>query len=492
MGDALESKMRKLLDLAGSLMVRRGHPELFPAILDSIVDISSAERGFIVAVDGERHEVTAARNIEGEDIRRAKEKISRTILDRIVAEKQPLVLVDAAGDERFNAVESVQSQQLRSICAVPLLNGDRLLGVIYLDHRHRKGAFSDEDRQLFSAFASHAVAALEIGRLEREVERQGEELEQSRRMLRERSSYDNIVGRSSAMKELFRILDRVAAVPFPVLIQGESGTGKELVARAIHGNGPRRDKPFVAANCGAIPENLLESELFGHVKGAFTGADRNKRGLFETAHTGSLFLDEIASMSPGMQQKLLRVLQEGELMPVGGRETIKVDVRVIAACNVDLLQLVEDGEFREDLFYRLNVIPVRIPPLRERREDIPLLADRFLDATAKETGMARRRLSAGALRKAMEHDWHGNVRELENVIRQAAVMGESDVIDADALSLARRRAEPPANGGVLSIDEYVRTVYETHRETMEHKTIAQKLGISRKALWERKKRWEGS
>ena len=237
------------------------------------------------------------------------------------------------------------------------------------------------------------------------------------------------------MQEVFHIMERVAPTDLPVLIEGESGTGKELIANAIHFNSNRRNQPIISENCGAITSTLLESELFGHVKGAFTGAIKEKKGLFELAHKGTLFLDEVGDMDLDMQKKLLRVLEEGEIRRVGGKDVIKVDVRLITATNKNLRELVLQGKFREDLFWRLNVIRIRIPPLRERKEDIPLLAEYFLDKIAKERGGERKRLSAAALRKMLSYDWPGNVRELQHSLERAHLLARSSVIKEEDIVL---------------------------------------------------------
>ena len=249
-----------------------------------------------------------------------------------------------------------------------------------------------------------------------------EENLQLKRTLKQRYNFANIVGKSEIMLRVFDLVAQVAPSRSTVLIQGESGTGKELIAKAIHANSPRRDKPFVPINTGAMPSELLESTLFGHVKGAFTSAVASKKGLFEVANGGTLFLDEIATMGMDTQAKILRVLQDRRFMHLGGIQEIQVDVRIIAATNVDLRQAVRDGRFREDLFYRLNVITVDLPPLRARREDIPLLAKHFLDFYANENGLAPRKLSADALRALIDYEWPGNVRELENSIERGVVL----------------------------------------------------------------------
>ncbi len=260
-----------------------------------------------------------------------------------------------------------------------------------------------------------------------------EENLQLKRALKERYNFANIVGKSETMLRVFDLVAQVAPSRSTVLIQGESGTGKELIAKAIHANSPRRDKPFVPINTGAMPSELLESTLFGHVKGAFTSAVASKKGLFEVANGGTLFLDEIATMGTDTQAKILRVLQDRRFMHLGGIQEIQVDVRIIAATNIDLRTEVREGRFREDLFYRLNVITVDLPPLRARREDIPLLTQHFLDFYARENDLAPRKLSADALRALVDYEWPGNVRELENAIERGVVLSSGPIIGSDLL-----------------------------------------------------------
>ncbi|HEY0263655.1 MAG TPA: sigma-54 dependent transcriptional regulator [Granulicella sp.] len=260
-----------------------------------------------------------------------------------------------------------------------------------------------------------------------------EEVVQLKRTLKQRYNFKNIIGKSDPMLRLFDTISQVAPSRSTVLVQGESGTGKELIAKAIHANSPRRDKPFVPVNTGAVPSDLLESTLFGHVRGAFTSAVSTKKGLFEVANGGTLFLDEIGTMGIDMQAKILRVLQDRRFMQLGGTSEIQVDVRIIAATNVNLQQAVRDGRFREDLFYRLNVITMELPPLRSRREDIPLLAAHFLKFYSEENGMEPRSLAPDAMRVLMDYEWPGNVRELENAMERGVVLSTGKTITADLL-----------------------------------------------------------
>jgi DNA-binding NtrC family response regulator len=260
-----------------------------------------------------------------------------------------------------------------------------------------------------------------------------EENIQLKRALKQRYNFENIVGKSDGMLRIFDLVAQVAPSRSTVLIQGESGTGKELIAKALHANSPRRDKPFVPVNTGAMPSELLESTLFGHVKGAFTSAIATKKGLFDVANGGTLFLDEIATMGMDTQAKILRVLQDRRFMQLGGIQEIQVDVRIIAATNIDLRHAVRDGRFREDLYYRLNVITIDLPPLRSRREDIPLLTTHFLKYFSEENGLPLRSLSPDAIRALVDYDWPGNVRELENIMERGVVLSSGQIINSDLL-----------------------------------------------------------
>ena len=301
---------------------------------------------------------------------------------------------------------------------------------------------------------------------------------QLRRQLQDDSSLESIIGSSEAMQRIFAVVRKIAATDSTILIGGESGTGKELIARAIHFMSGRADKPFVGVNCGALPENLLESELFGHVKGSFTGAIRDKEGLFKVAESGTIFLDEVGEITPALQVKLLRALQEREFLPVGGTQPVKVDVRVLAATNRDLEEEVERGTFRADLYYRLNVIPLTVPPLRERREDVPLLVRHFIQRLAEKRGLPMKGITRDAMELLCDYDWPGNVRELENVLERMVLLEERDSLDRD--SLPEKLLESPDRGPKAFFEGKPRaTLEELEREYL--------LQVLESTGWQKKK-----
>jgi two-component system response regulator HupR/HoxA len=320
-----------------------------------------------------------------------------------------------------------------------------------------------------------------------------------RREVERRYSFDQIIGSAPSMQRVFEVMEKVAQTDATVLIRGETGTGKEIVARAIHYSGPRRGRRFVAQNCGALPDTLLESELFGHKKGAFTGAHADKKGLFEVADGGTIFLDEIGETEPGMQVRLLRVLQDGEIRPLGSSETRKVDVRVIAATNRDLRKLVSDGRFREDLYYRLRVVEIDLPPLRERRGDIPALAHHFLDVANQKMGRRVRGFTNAAMDRLVAHEWSGNVRELENEIQRAVALGgDAEMLSLDMFSEHLRGAAPAAGAAAplsetrdlnRAVDDLKRRmIAEAVRTTGSKTRAADRLGIPRQSLQKMMKR----
>lgn len=453
----LEGRLRRLLRINKRLNSDLRLSRVLETIIDTVIELTDAERGFLLLKDNSGElAVKVARNIDQTSLEGPGLSLSRSIAKQAAETGQPVVAVDAADDRRFSELLSVSDLHLRSVLAVPLAVKGNVVGTIYVDHRLRKGVFGDDELALVLDFAEQGAIAIENARVVSELRRREQqvqslnrrlehelklkeaalddvrvELKESRQVAALRYDYRQIVGQSPGMLEVFRLLDRVTDTNLPVVVEGESGTGKELVARAIHFHGPRKDNAFVSENCAAIPETLLESTLFGHVRGAFTGADRDSRGLFAVANGGTLFLDEVAEMSPAMQGKLLRVLQDGEYHRVGSERSERADVRVVVATNKNLAQMVEDGKFRKDLFYRLSVVRIHLPPLRERREDIPLLLRHFLDKAAQSSRTTPKGIEPSAIDKLCSYAWPGNVRELENEIARAGAFASGTICVAD-------------------------------------------------------------
>jgi transcriptional regulator with GAF, ATPase, and Fis domain len=421
-------------------------------------------------------------------------RASRAVLRRVLADRAAVLTGNA--QKEMSSSESILGGQILSMLAVPLWQGDEIRGLIQADNRSSAGMFDEGDLEIALLLGSHAALALDnaslVSRLQIAEERlRGENEYLKERQLGERT-FDDIIGDSSAMKQVFDALRKVVDTRATVCVEGETGTGKELIASAIHYQSRRHDKMFVAQNCAALPENLLESELFGHKKGAFTSADTDKKGLFEIADAGTLFLDEVGEMPLSLQAKLLRVLQEGTIRPVGATAERAVDVRIITATNRDLADEVEKGRFRQDLYYRLMVFPIRLPPLRERREDIPLLADHFLRKYVREYRGEVAGFSQECLDAMAAYQWPGNIRELENEIQRLVIQTESGAwIEVGDLSPRLRKVEgtinriAPKKGTLKEMMEQVERwlLAEALREHDNNKTrTAQTLGITREGL----------
>lgn len=517
-GDA-DPRLRRLLAINKRLNSELRLPRLLELIIDTAIELSEAERGFLLLFEGnDTLAVKVARNIDQEALASEELQLSRSIAERAAKTGDPVVTVDAIDDGRFSAAISVDDLSLRSVLAVPLTVKGRSVGTIYVDHRLRKGLFGEDELALLMDLAQQAGIAIENARLlaenqerQREIEtlniqlaerveqqeqaliQAQEEIRSNRQALQLRHEYSNIVGRTPVMQELFSLLDRVTDSELPVVLEGESGTGKELVARAIHYNGARADAPFVGENCGAIPESLLESVLFGHTRGAFTGANRDRKGLFSIADGGTLFLDEVGEMSPAMQTKLLRVLQGGDFRPVGSEVTRQTDVRVIAASNRDLREEVRAGRFREDLFYRINVVRIEVPALRKRREDIPVLVAHFLE---KHAAGADRNVEKDALALLMGYGWPGNVRELENeVMRLCALAGETIRIADLSPHIGGGTALTLQDAGDLALKPRIEHLEKDlieralNKTKNNHSRAAKLLGVSRYGLLKKLRRY---
>jgi len=514
------TRLRRLVSWFRRLVQERDHSKLLALMIDSVVDLSGAERGFLWLLDETgQGRIKVAKRFDVEALRKPTFKVARGVAAAVSRDGKPIVSTSAEEDPRIKEFGNTGALYLRSVACVPIRAGTRLLGAVYLDNRFERGVFRAEDVPFLLAFADQAAIALENARLHTEAEAARREVEELNRALkgrieaqaaqigevstlyariaseeRTKYAYDRIVGTSPAMRELFFMLDRVTDSDVPVYLRGESGSGKELCARAIHFNGARAKGPFVTENCAAIPEPLFESELFGYVKGAFTGATADKRGLFALADKGTLFLDEVAELPQTVQAKLLRVLEEGTVRPVGGRSGTKVDVRILTASNKDLAAQVRKGAFREDLYHRIHVIEVEVPPLRRRLEDLPSLVEHFLARGLAEGGEAApRQVSRAALDLLQRYHWPGNVRELQNEIARALTLSDG-VIEPECLSEAVRGAAGSISGRFRgpTLREAVRQASrEVERELITEalrlesgnkSAAARRLGVTRPTL----------
>ncbi|MEO7329021.1 MAG: sigma-54-dependent Fis family transcriptional regulator, partial [Minicystis sp.] len=492
-----EDRLARVLEINRAIAGEHDLARLLGKVTDHAIALLRAERGFVIlrsgyardpsstsstsstsshntaAERGDELSIFASRDQAGDD---PHARFSQSIADKVISTGEPVVTSSAREDARMADYVSVHQLMLQSVACVPIrARSGSVIGALYLETRLRPaGSFAQEIATL-SALADQVAIAIETARLVGENERRAQELSRAnvelkaaqakleellghrtaqliatrrdlrstRAVLRGHFGYEGLVGTSEAMRRLYALIDRVKDTDVPILIAGESGTGKEVVARAIHNAGPRGKKPFLGINCGAIPEHLLESELFGHVRGAFTGADRDRKGLFREATTGTLLLDEIGEMPQKMQAGLLRVLQEKVVRPVGGSREEPVDTRLIAATHRDLSAMVEANAFREDLYYRLHVIEVRVPPLRERLEDIPILIDHFLGIFAARYSRDRRSVSRAALKRLMAFSWPGNVRQLENVLLNAWVLSDHPELEIEDFELPTGRGPRP-------------------------------------------------
>ena len=497
---------------------------LLETILEESLELLQAERGFILLLEDGQFKIRVARNMDRTSLESEEDapgRYSTTIARQAAAGSRSILVRDAQTDDRFSMANSVVELNIRAALAVPLKVGPEVVGVVYVDNRFSQGVFDEQHQKMLESFTDQAAMATRNSRQVEEIRVRQRELEASKRQIEElngllkerldvtekeldviqekyqiqqdqlhlRYSYDQIVGKSPRLRDVLKVLDRVTDSDVTVLIQGESGTGKELIARALHYNGPRKGSPFVAENCAAFSEELLESELFGHKKGSFTGATSDKQGLFEVAEGGTVFLDEIGELSPTLQSKLLRVLQERQIRPLGSNDYRKINVRVIAATNRDLKAMVKEGKFREDLYYRINVVKVVAPPLRDRKEDIPLLADYFLKQQGKEGAGVK--VHPKAMTHLLRYDWPGNIRELANEIQKCCAMG-AKMITPDLLSDKIREeyamAARPASLGqqVSSVEKNV--ILETLKKHRYSRIkTAQALGVSRITLYKKMK-----
>ncbi len=397
--------------------------EILQRIIEAALNLCEAQQGAIILFDPEedRSAKTLIHKAGSQSV--LPDHFLNTQLAGWVGKHKSILLSEQLSQIFGGRIFKVRYKQISSVLSVPLLLKSEILGAINLISLLGQKPLGEREAQLMSVLASQCVHFIKNARLHRQLFNETSRL---KKQLREKFAYHGIIGNSPKMREVFTLIDRIIPTDGRVVIEGESGTGKELIARALHFNGPRKDATFVAVDCGALPPNLLESELFGYEKGAFTGALKDKKGLFEEAHRGTLFLDEIANIPLETQSKLLRAIHEREIRPVGGTRTRAIDVRLIVAASEELQAAVQGGTFREDLYYRLNVITVKLPPLRERTEDIPVLAQYFLDKFVEPYGKALQRVAPETLARMEDHHWPGNVRELENIVERAVILADEN------------------------------------------------------------------
>jgi len=481
--DALEA----LVALSTEMMRDTAPKRLFSALLKGLVELTRAEKGFVIVLqDGERH-LAASHNVANEHLDIS--GVSDSIVNQVVEHLQPIIVSDAMRDSRFGRAKSVVDLKLSSVMCVPLIYRKDLIGVIYLGNDQVTDLFTERDLSLLKIYAAQASIIIFHALMLNQLRLDNRNL----RTQLQHSAQGEMIGTCAPMKAMFKILRRVAPTDLTVLVLGETGTGKELVAREIHKLSGRKANAFIAINCGAIPENLLESELFGHKKGSFTGAVSDKVGKVEAASGGTLFLDEIGEMPMPLQVKLLRVLQENTIERIGELQPRKVELRVVAATNKDLEELIKSGDFREDLYYRLNEISVSLPPLRDRGEDIVVLSQYFMNVYREQYKTNTRGFTNQALLAMKNYFWPGNVRELENRVKKALIMSDRALLNPDDLGLTsgqKREVAPLAEAQEDFKVDYIRKVLDLNNWNKAQ--TARDLGIDARTVFRYIEKFQGS
>ncbi|MDB4968748.1 MAG: Sigma-54 dependent transcriptional regulator, Fis family [Myxococcales bacterium] len=428
--EALNS-YRKLFEFSERLLLNYDLTELLDALMDAVVAITNADKGFLILLEGNELRVKVARNLKRENLADALQQLSDSIVEKVIKTKKAVIVSDALHDQEFSNAMSVMSLKLSSVMCVPLLERGNLLGAIYVGNDSVAQLFDESHLEVLTIFAAQASLIIRNALLVNELKLDNKLLSEQIEAMR----FGDIIGSCAAMQEVFKKVQKVATTDISVLITGETGTGKELIARELHRRSGRAKGPFVTINCGAIPENLLESELFGHVKGAFTGAVATKPGKFHSADRGTIFLDEIGEMPLNLQVKLLRVLQEKVVVRVGENRPEPVDIRVLTATNRTLEEEIKHNRFREDLYYRLNVVNIHLPPLRDRGEDVMVIAKYLLHRYSAEFGGLVKGLSPNAVIAIRKFGWPGNIRQLENHIKKACVLADKALLGPEDMGL---------------------------------------------------------
>lgn len=493
-----EASLEALFQIAVEINSLQDASELLERVLEHAMSVLKADRGFILLSDPKQptgFEVKTAQNFIDKHLDDVLQ-FSTSAVRQVLQSNTSLLLYEAKTDDRFKDSQSIVVQEIQSIACVPLSIKSKPIGAIYMDSLGRHGRFTKEQLSFLETFANLAAVAIENATLYLNLREENRHLRQEMHRVH---GFNEIIGKSKPMDRMFNLLSRVIDTDATVLIRGESGTGKELVARAIHHKGLRKDKPFMALFCGSLPDALLESELFGHKKGAFTGATTDKPGLFEAADGGTLFLDEVADLSPAMQTALLRVLQEGEVKRVGENKVRHVDVRIVSATNKSLKEAIKEGDFREDLYYRLNTITINLPPLRARGDDTILLAHHFLDTYAVGRRDYVKGISKEVREKLKSYSWPGNIRELQNAIERAVVMATGEFLQVEDLDLDEEEERPSdtykdklERGQTLKEieDQVLKAAIEMYEGNISE--TARQLGVSRTWVHGRIKEWGDS
>ncbi len=506
--------------------------ELLQVLIESMGQAAGAWRGFVILreedgqlVPGATYVSEAAESISsepGEEENITEEvmnQFSRSLIDQVMESGEPILTDNAAEDPALTRHSTVQKLSLKSLLIVPIRDGDEPIGAVYLDNPAAVKQFDESDLEIANQIAEEVAGSVAGAKQFRDVREElstvRNRFRKTQKKLQKTYDYDRIIGESDAIQEVYRMLDRVIPTEMNVVIEGETGTGKELVANEIHYNGPRADGPFLAVNCARSGSQLLESELFGHKKGAFTGARREKPGLFEQSDGGTLFLDEVGDMSSDMQAKLLRVMETQTVRRLGGERERPVDVRILCATNQPLPDLMDEGSFRKDLYYRLKEARILLPPLRKRTEDIPLLVDHFLEEIIEEEGLPEKSLSSDAMSEMAKRKWPGNVRELRNAVRQLAQftgdeetievehvqthLGKPEQFDSGRDEYQESDQEPETNNPAEQSSEPVRNLEKVEeieiRKALEktggnQRVAADLLGIHRSTLHRKMKKYD--
>jgi transcriptional regulator with GAF, ATPase, and Fis domain len=483
------SGLRKLYDFSQRLMELRSVSALLDALMDAVVGVTNADKGFLILIEGGEPRVAVARNLNQQNLAHGVRHLSDSVIARVMQTRKPLIVSDALNDANFKTSESVMNLKLCSVMCAPLVAQGELLGIIYVGNDNVVNLFEERALDVLSIFAGQASLilqnALVVDSIKSDFDAMRQQLEAHR--------FGDLIGTCPSMREVFRTVEKVAGSDISVLVTGETGTGKELIARAVHQGSPRKNGPFIVVNCGAIPENLIESELFGHVRGAFTGAIATRPGKFQQAHGGTLFLDEVGELPVALQVKLLRALQEKIVLKVGDTKGEHVDIRVVAATNRDLEVEMKRGAFREDLFYRLNVINVHLPPLRERGDDVLVLAKYLLAKYAEEYGDKVKGFTPNALIAVRKYDWPGNVRQLENRIKKALVMCDKSLIGVEDLDMLPEAASPIMTLAQAREEFQRRYIFEVLERNNGNRTkTAEDLGVDPRTIFRYLEREPGS